>query len=77
MARPVRCCASEAPVEPCATVIEAVLGHKKAGIQKVYQRHDFLDEKRMALEAWSKYLPVCSIRPRGRTSFVFNAIQRQ
>jgi integrase len=37
-------------------VTEAVLNHvsgSRGGIIGVYQRHDFLDEKRQALEAWA------------------------
>jgi len=40
-------------------VIEAVLNHisgTKAGIVGVYQRHDYADEKRTALEAWGRYV---------------------
>jgi hypothetical protein len=38
-------------------VTEAVLGHvsgSRAGIVGVYQRHDYIDEKRAALNAWSR-----------------------
>jgi integrase len=40
-------------------IIEAVLGHtsgSRAGIVGVYQRHSFIEEKREALEAWSRYV---------------------
>lgn len=40
-------------------VIEAALNHisgTKAGIVGVYQRHDYADEKRAALEAWGRYV---------------------
>lgn len=40
-------------------VTEAVLNHVSgtaAGIVSVYQRHDFADEKRQALEAWGRYV---------------------
>lgn len=40
-------------------VIEAVLGHvsgSRRGIVGVYQRHDFADEKRKALEAWAAFV---------------------
>jgi len=40
-------------------VIEAALNHisgTKAGIVGVYQRHDYADEKRDALEAWGRYV---------------------
>jgi integrase len=38
--------------------VEAVLGHvsgSRGGIVGVYQRHDFADEKRAALEAWGEH----------------------
>jgi hypothetical protein len=38
-------------------VIEKVLNHTSGsfgGIVGVYQRHDFANEKRLALEAWSR-----------------------
>jgi len=41
------------------TVTEAVLGHitgSRAGIVSVYQTHDYLDEKRSALEAWAAHV---------------------
>jgi integrase len=35
---------------------EAILAHVKPGIQRVYDVHDYLDEKREALEAWAAEL---------------------
>ena len=37
-------------------VAEKVLGHEKKGIAKVYDRWEFLDERRDALEAWARKL---------------------
>ena len=40
-------------------VVEAILNHvsgTRSGIVGVYQRHDFLEEKRHALEAWAAEL---------------------
>jgi hypothetical protein len=40
-------------------VTEAVLNHVSGtggGIVAVYQRHDFAEEKRHAMEAWGRYL---------------------
>ena len=40
-------------------VTEAVLNHVSgsgAGIVAVYQRHDYADEKRQALEAWARFV---------------------
>ncbi len=39
--------------------VEKILNHQSgtfAGIVGVYQRHDFADEKRAALEAWAAFL---------------------
>jgi integrase len=35
---------------------EAVLGHVKQGMQKVYNRHDYEAEKRAALELYARHL---------------------
>lgn len=48
-------------------VTEAVLNHvsgSRAGIVKVYQRYDYLDEKRAALEAWAN--EVLGEKPAGK-----------
>jgi integrase len=40
-------------------VTEAVLGHvsgSRAGVVGIYQRHDWADEKRAALDAWARRL---------------------
>jgi integrase len=40
-------------------VTEAILGHtagSRGGIIGVYQRHDYADEKRAALEAWGAHV---------------------
>ena len=40
-------------------VTEAVLNHvsgTRAGVVGLYQRHDYRDEKRQALDAWARYL---------------------
>jgi integrase len=40
-------------------VIEAVLGHRSGvfrGITSIYQRHDFVDEKRVALQRWADHM---------------------
>jgi integrase len=40
-------------------VIEAVLGHRSGvfrGITSIYQRHDFADEKRVALQRWADHI---------------------
>src|SRR5262245_60188638 len=41
------------------TVTEAVLGHtagSRGGVVGIYQRHDYADEKRAALEAWGAHV---------------------
>ncbi len=35
---------------------DAVLGHAKPGLQKTYNKHDYLDEKRTALERWAQHV---------------------
>jgi integrase len=37
-------------------VAEAVLGHVPPGVVGVYDQHDFIDEKRAALEQWARHL---------------------
>lgn len=37
-------------------VRDAVLGHAKPGLQKTYNKHDYMDEKRDALDAYAKHL---------------------
>jgi len=40
-------------------VVEKLLNHISgsfAGVAGVYQRHDFADEKRVALECWTQHL---------------------
>src|SRR5262249_4039008 len=40
-------------------VTEAILGHtsgSRAGVVGIYQRHDYADEKRAALEAWGAHV---------------------
>jgi integrase len=39
-----------------STVIDSVQAHAMTGIKRVYQRHQFAAEKRMALEAWGDYV---------------------
>ncbi len=37
-------------------VIEKALNHKMQGVMKIYNRHDYLAERRDALEAWSAHI---------------------
>ncbi|MES0020221.1 hypothetical protein [Mesorhizobium sp. M0036] len=37
-------------------VRDAVLGHAKPGLQKTYNKHDYLQEKRAALQAYGEHL---------------------
>ena len=53
-------------------VVDKLLAHKPAqlkGIAAVYQRHEFMDERRRALEAWAAHLT----RPPGATILPFRA----
>ena len=46
--------------------IEKVLNHSSgsfAGIVGVYQRHDFAEEKRRALEAWARHVAALASAP--------------
>ena len=36
--------------------VEKVLNHSTGDIAEVYDRHDYLREKRIALEKWGRYL---------------------
>lgn len=45
-------------------VAERILGHAIPGIRGVYDRHDYLDEKRAALDRWAQHLAgIVSPRP--------------
>ena len=47
-------------------VVEKILNHTGgsfAGIVGVYQRHDFADEKRQAMEVWAQHLLTFDIGP--------------
>src|SRR5215472_17425464 len=37
-------------------VAERVLNHAREGMEATYDVHDYIDEKREALEKWAKYL---------------------
>lgn len=37
-------------------VRDAVLGHAKVGLQRTYNKHDYADEKRSALEAYARHI---------------------
>ena len=40
-------------------IAERCLNHKLKGIEGIYNRHDFFDERREALERWARYLAAC------------------
>ena len=50
-------------------VVEAVLNHASgsvSGVAAIYNRHDYADEKRAALEAWARFvLDLTGARPAG------------
>ena len=49
-----------------SAIAERVLNHAPQGVEAVYDRHGYLDEKRMALEAWSSSLTlILSDEPSG------------
>ena len=37
-------------------VVEAILGHAVKGVAGIYNRADYLNEQRRALERWAEYL---------------------
>jgi integrase len=37
-------------------IAELVVGHGRKGLQRVYDQHRYLDEKREALDKWANYL---------------------
>lgn len=58
-------------------VIEAILGHvsgSRAGIVGVYQRHEFTEEKRQALDAWGRFVEELAA---GKPANVVNADVRR
>lgn len=42
-----------------AHIAERCLNHKIRGIEGIYNRHDYFDERRRALELWAEFLEVC------------------
>ncbi|WP_077731901.1 site-specific integrase [Methylocaldum sp. 14B] len=40
-------------------IAERCLNHKIKGIEGIYNRHDYFDERRRALELWAKFLDAC------------------
>jgi hypothetical protein len=44
-------------------VAEAVLAHAKPGIRGVYDRFEYLDEKRHALELWAAHVRSITTQP--------------
>jgi integrase len=58
-------------------VIERVLNHVSgsfAGIVGVYQRHDFADEKRQALDAWAQHIAGLVAAPAGQPATAANGV---
>jgi hypothetical protein len=37
-------------------VVEKVLNHELTGMMRIYNQHDYMDERRTALDKWSKKL---------------------
>lgn len=40
-------------------IAERCLNHKIKGVEGIYNRHDYFEERRKALELWAKYLEAC------------------
>jgi hypothetical protein len=51
-----------------ADVAEAVLAHVKPGIRGVYDRYEYFDEKRQALELWAEQLRAMTSPLTGKVS---------
>lgn len=49
-----------------AHIAERCLNHKLRGIEGIYNRHDYFDERRRALELWAKFLEVCEFEGKNR-----------
>lgn len=58
-------------------IAERCLNHKIDGVEGIYDRHDYLDERREALTKWSEYLECCeankdwnvvALRPKKKTA---------
>jgi integrase len=54
-------------------VREAILAHARPGIKKVYDVHDYLDEKREALELWAARLKQIALPSTGNVRQLFEA----
>ena len=39
-----------------STVVNKLLDHKLPGMEAVYDRHDYISEKRAALEKWAQHI---------------------
>ena len=49
----------EWPTRSCATLADKILNHQSgtiSGVAAVYQRHDFLAERKDALEKWAAHV---------------------
>ncbi len=49
-----------------AHIAERCLNHRIRGIEGVYNRHDYFDERRKALELWAEFLEACETEGRGQ-----------
>lgn len=55
-------------------VAERVLAHVPGGIQRVYDRHEYRDEKRQALDAWAAYVDAL-VNPKPKVTSIEKARQ--
>lgn len=42
-------------------IAERCLNHKLKGVEGIYNRHDYLDERRKALDIWANFLTACEL----------------
>ena len=52
-----------APLKVLPHIAERVVNHVQDEMQEVYDLHDYLEEKRAALEKWEAHLPRLATRP--------------
>ena len=37
------------------------MGHKLSGVEGIYDRHTYFDERKEALEKWARFLVACEV----------------
>lgn len=52
-----------------AQIAERCLNHKIRGIEGIYNRHDYFDERRKALTLWAEFLEGCEVEGEQKMTF--------